>query len=219
MPKLKIASGTKIDLQLIRDKEKKPLILKSTFEKNVDDVSFLISAPLHKGSYMVFEQFDKLSIKYHQGQTKRILFGYIEEYVQIGVRNYWQVHIVSEEREFVRRAHERIRASIRVSYTKYAAENNPKKQDIMYALSHDISAGGISLRINNCLEPEEILEVTLPPLGKIKSFSQKCEVRWIMATDNNKAFSYASGFRFIFKNNAEKENMKAYVSSLIRMNK
>lgn len=219
MPKLKIPSGTKIDLQLIKDNEKKVLALKSTFEKNVDDVSFLVSAPLHKGKYIIFEQFDKLTIKYHQGQTKRILSGYIEQYVQIGVRNYWQVHIVSEEREFVRRAHERIKASLRVSYNKYTMENIMQKRDKMYALSRDISAGGVSLRINEYLQPEEIVEVTLPPLGNIKSFSQKAEARWIMSTENNKAFSYIAGFRFIFKNSEEKESMKTYVSSLIMMNK
>ncbi|MDD2568536.1 MAG: PilZ domain-containing protein [Clostridia bacterium] len=219
MSKLKISSGTKIDLQLIKDNEKKVLALKSTFEKNVDDVSLLISAPLHKGKYIIFEQFDKLSIKYYQVQTKHILFGYIEDYVQIGLRNYWQVHMVSEERQFVRRAHERIKALLRVSYNKYAGENTFQKQDKMYALSRDISAGGISLRINRYLEPKEIIEVTLPPLGKIKSFSQKVEARWIMATENNKAFSYVAGFRFIFKNSTEKENLKAYVSSLIIMNK
>ena len=219
MPKLNIVSGTKLELQLLGKQGQKPLGLKSSFEKAVGKNCLLISAPFYEGNYANFEHQDALNIQYWRGTSKRILFGYIEGSVQRGLRNYWRVKIISEEREFVFRAYERIKTGLRVSYTGCMPENQAGEPHIMYALSYDISAGGISLRLHGYVEPEALLELNLPPLGTIKGFTQKAEVRWIMATENNKAFSYAAGMRFVFANAEERENMKAYIFALIRMHK
>ena len=219
MPKLRIASGTKLDLQLIGLEHGKKLYLKSTFEKNVDEDCFLISAPIHKEEYVIFEPLAKLVIRYVQGNIIRILTGCVDEHIKIGVRNYWKIHMLSEERQFVKRSHERTNISLRISFNKAnILSNDPYKKEKMYAIGKDISYGGIALKINDLLETNDVIEINLPLVGRMK-ITQKAQTRWITATEKDKSFSYLAGFRFVFTTAEEKENMKAYVGALMAIRK
>ena len=89
-----------------------------TFAKSVDESAFLISIPMKDGKPLVIDENQKILIRYNEegNDNGMILAGYVDDVVKEGIRRYWKVRRVSEQRQFFRRTDERLKVAIPISY-------------------------------------------------------------------------------------------------------
>ena len=221
MSQLPIKTGTKLSLRYADDKtDKDEFRLRSTFEKNVNDTSFLMSIPLLDGKRLEADHERKLLIRYGEGNSTIIVEGYVDDVVKQGIRQYWKVRKVTEGRKFFKRQDERIQASVDVTYSKLSwigATIDDRRVEEGQTL--DFSLGGIALMLNDETTVGEIIEVTFPTLSRAKagqSVSTKAECCWQRKLQKGSGFRFASGLKFIFETTDAKKQMQAYFDILIK---
>lgn len=215
MEKLKIRQGTKLNIAL-EDNNDEKFELKSTFEKNINDSSFLISVPMQQGKRLELDEFKKLYIKYEMGDTAFVVEGFIDDYVKEGIRNYWKIRKVSENREFFQRSDQRIKARLNIKVAKrwWSPEGVDALEDLD-ALTLDISSGGLAMFIDTTLSVGEIVETTLPKRGNRKEVPVRSETCWVRQTEKGNAYRYIVGLKFMFTNTKDREKVERYVGGLV----
>ena len=216
---LKIRSGTKLKMALDVPVGKEPdFNLVCTFFKSLDESAFLISIPLKAGKALPLDETQKLLIRYGEGADAMILAGYADDVVKEGLRRYWKIRRVTEQRQFFKRADERLKVAIGIEYMQDTWSPNfegvIEKEE---GMSLDISAGGLALYMNRIFNIGEFCEVTLPNIGTAKE-GRGCElvaaVCWMREAPKGSIYRNICGLQFRYGDEAEREYVKNYVAYL-----
>lgn len=223
MAQLKIRTGTKLFLVYAGERQVKneDFTIRSTFEKNLNESSFLISVPLKNGQRMEPDEEKKLLIKYAMGGEDIIIEGYVDGVVKQGVRQYWRIRKVTEGRKFFQRQDERVQLVLRVSYTRLSwITNTLEEQRTEEGATLDVSAGGLAMFLNDKLDVGEIIHINLPTIGRSKAgkgFMVRGETCWLRDAQKGSAFRHTMGAKFIFDTSDEKKKMSAYVGAAAKL--
>lgn len=213
MDKLKIQQGSKLSIAV---GDSGDFTLRSTFEKNLNAISFLISVPISNGKRLQVDEFQKLQIKYEISDSSYIVEGFVDDCVKHGVRNYWKIRKVSENREFFSRSSERVKIGLDIKVGKrWWSPQGVDSLEELDALTLDISAGGLAMFMDITLSVGEVVEVTLPSQGKKKEVHVKAETCWVRQTERGNAYRQIIGLRFIFMDAKERGKVEKYVSGLV----
>ena len=222
MAQLKIRTGTKLSLVYAGERQAKneDFTIRSTFEKNLNESSFLISVPLQNGKRMEPDEEKKLLIKYAMGGEDIVIEGYVDDVVKQGIRQYWKIRKVTEGRKFFQRQDERVQLAVRVDYTRLEwIANTLEEQRTEEGLTLDISAGGLAMFLNDKLAVGEIVYLHMPTVGRTKAgkgFTVRGETCWLRDTDKGNAFRHTMGAKFIFDTTDDKKRMSAYMGAVAK---
>ena len=216
---LKIKSGTKLSMAFDAPVGQEPQFnLICTFAKSLDESAFLVSVPMKGGKALPLDENQKLLIRYGQGEESMILAGYADDLVKEGLRRYWKIRRVTEQRQFFRRVDERMKVALGIEYMQDTWPVNfdgiiEKEQ----GMSLDISAGGLALYLNRMFQVGEICEVTLPNIG-IAEMGKGCElvaaVCWSREAPKGSIYRHICGMQFRYEDEAERERVVEYLSYL-----
>jgi hypothetical protein len=217
---LKIKSGSKLQLALDRGMGKEPEFdMVCTFGKALDESVFLISVPMKGGKSLPLDENQKLLIRHGQGTDGMILAGYADDVVKEGVRRYWKIRRVSEQRQFFQRADERLKVALRVTYLQDTWPLNDEggidKED---GMSLDISAGGAAIYLNRHFDIGEVCELFLPRVGVAPEGKAIDEivsaVCWSREAPKGSLYRHICGLQFRFADSTERERVQAYVANV-----
>lgn len=218
---LTIKSGTKLRLALDVPIGQMPdFNMVCTFARALDESAFLISIPMKDGAALSVDENQKILIR-HSGANgdNMILAGYVDDVVREGIRRYWKVRRVSEQRQFFQRVDERLKVAIPVTYMQETWRPNADgiiEKDS--GMSLDISAGGMALFLNRRFEVGEVCEISLPNIGTSVE-GQGIEgivavVCWMREAPKGSRYRNVCGFQFRFGDGPEKEQMQNYVANI-----
>lgn len=218
---LTIKSGTKMRVALETAVGSVPdFNMLCTFSKALDESAFLISIPMKDGKPLSIDENQKLLFRYDgENNNGMILAGYVDDVVKQGIRHFWKVRRVSEQRQFFKRADERYKVAIPV---KYMQETWAQKADgtieMEGGMTLDISASGMALFMNRRFEVGEVCEVSLPSIG-ISEEGKGIDgivavVCWARETPKGSVYRFACGLQFRFGEGLEKEHMQTYLSNI-----
>lgn len=217
---LKIRSGTKLQLAYDAAVGEQPNFnMVCTFNKSLDDSAFLISIPMVGGKALEVDDTQKLLIRYGSGSDAMILAGYVDDTVKDGIRRYWKIRRVSEQRQFFQRADERLKVTLKVEYKQETWEVNengeiPKEE----GMSLDISAGGAAIYLNRRFDVGEICEISLPRIGTTEKGKALVDlvgtVCWLREAPKGSLYRNLCGFQFRFADPSEKQRLQAYLENV-----
>ena len=215
-----IAKGTKLQMALsteVGDDFK--WIYVSTFSEALDESAFLISAPLEGNRPMYPDENQKYMLKYAMGNDTQIIAAYCDNLVKKGVRHYWKMRRVSELRQFFTRSDERYKVSLRCEYIQSTwALNYEGKITPEDAMTLDVSAGGAALFLNYHYDIGEVIQLSLPRVGtdpKGKAIENIIStICWYREVPKGGMYKHCCGVQFRFATEAEREELKDYVSNL-----
>ena len=112
---LKIKNGTKLQMAFDAAIGEQPNFnMICTFNKSLDDSAFLVSIPVVNGQPLQVDESQKLLIRYGTGSDAMILAGYVDDVVKDGIRRYWKIRRVAEQRQFFQRADERVKVTLKI---------------------------------------------------------------------------------------------------------
>lgn len=215
MAKINLKSGTKLDVTY-QEEDGSVTTVKSTFEKNEDTVTVLISRPLKAGKAVMLDENTKITI---QGGRQIVVNvdGYVEDVVKKGPRSFWRVRMVEQRSVVNQRSDERVKAELRLEVQKtYWNQEGIDSVDTLECLSMDISNGGIAFYLNAAVSAGEILELELPRQGRFSAVSLRGEVCWMREAEKASAYRYVAGIRFILDNERERDRLIRYVAALAK---
>jgi hypothetical protein len=217
---LKIRSGSKLQLAFDAPMGKEPVFdMICTFGKALDESAFLISIPMKGGKALPLDENQKLLIRYGQGDNTMIVAGYPDDVVKEGIRRYWKIRRVSEQRQFFQRADERLKVALRVQYRQDTwplnSDGETEKED---GMSLDISAGGAAIYLNRRFDVGEICELSLPRIG-IAQEGRAIEdiiavICWNREAPKGSLYRNICGLQFRFSDGSDREKVKAYVANV-----
>jgi len=217
---LKIKSGTKLQVAYDVAMGKEPKFnLICTFFKSLDESAFLISIPMSGGQSIPLDESQKLLIRFGSDSNTMIVAGYADDVVQSGIRRYWKIRRVTEQRQFFQRADERLKVTLRVNYMQDTwarnADGEVEKED---GLTLDISNGGVAFYLNHRFEVGEICQFSVPRVGTVPG-GRAIEnivgvVCWEREAPKGSPFRLICGLQFRFANTAEKETFADYVATV-----
>ncbi len=216
---LKIKQGTKLavafDVPIGQDPE---FTIVSSFFKSLGDSSFLMSIPIRGGKPLVVPDTQKLLVRYGEGKGQNIIAGYIDEVVKEGIRSYWKVRRVTEQRTFFQRAEERVKVSLKVGYfqptwhANFEGEIEPED-----GLTLDISGGGLAMYLNDSFDVGEFCSVILPPMGTSKagqSITLLGENCWTRKAEKGSPYKNICGLKFNYKDQRDKKRVADYIKNV-----
>ena len=215
---LKIKSGTRMQIAFDVPLDKDPVFeLVCTFNKVLDESAFLISVPMKDGKPLAFDDTRKLLIKYNMSTEPMIIAGYADDEVKEGIRRYWKIRRVTEQRSFFKRADERVKVPLKVSYTRAVKLPGEKDRGVESGMTLDISAGGMALFLNDTFDVGELINVTLPRVGTSpegKSIPDiPSVVCWLRDAPRGSLYRRLAGFQYRLSE-PEKKEMSNYVNNV-----
>ena len=87
-----------------------------TFNKALDESAFLVSIPMVGGKALPLDEKQKFLFQYEEGEETRIVAGYVDDEIREGIRHYWKIRRVSEQRQLIRRADVRMKVTLPIEY-------------------------------------------------------------------------------------------------------
>ena len=219
MAALKIKTGTKLRMAYDAELGKEPNFnMVCTFNKSLNESAFLISIPVVNGKPLEVDETQKLLIQYGSGNDAMISAGFVDDTVKEGVRRYWKIRRVSEQRQFFQRADERVKVTLRVEYSQdtWALNENGEipKED---GMSLDVSAGGAAIFMNRRFDVGEIVELNLPRVGtseRGQALTEIGNVCWVREAPKGSMYRLLCGLQFRFGDPAEKEQLQGYLANV-----
>lgn len=218
--KLKIKNGTKLQMAFDVPMGQEPSFnMICTFSKSIDESAFLISIPMVNNQALPINESQKLLIRYGSGADAMILAGYADDVVKDGIRRYWKIRRVSEQRQFFQRTDERLKVTIRIQYKQETWDANDEgvipKED---GMTLDISAGGAALYMNRRFDVGEICEITLPRIGTSESGKSIEDVTsvicWVREAPKGSLYKFITGVQYRFPEPEEKQKMQGYCENV-----
>lgn len=216
-----IPSGSKLQIAFDVPIGQEPSFeLFSTFFKSLDESAFLISIPMKSGAPLPLDESRKLLIKATSGGVDVILAGYADAMVKEGIRRYWKIRRVSEQRQFFKRADERLNVSLPVQYLQQTwplnADGGITKED---GMTLDISAGGAAFYLNRRMDVGDMCEMYLPRVGLAPEGQAVGElvsaVCWVKEAPRGLPYRFACGVQFRFgEDGNERERLQKYTANL-----
>ena len=146
MAEQQIAPGTKLQVAFdVPMGQKTDFNMLATYKEDLDEAYFLMSAPMLAGKPLLMDENQKLLLQYKVGEETFVLAGYPEAVEKKGIRTYWKMRKVAEQRSFVKRRDERFKVAMRLTYQRDNAPT-PEPED---AMTIDVSAGGLAVYLND----------------------------------------------------------------------
>lgn len=228
MAATKIRAGARLQIVIEGDddgKKKKgkkvdEFTLRSTFEKNLDEATFLISVPMKDGKRVEPDNFKKLIIRYGEGTSQFVIEGYVDDVVKLGIRQYWKIRKVTNERSFSQRADDRYTFEEKILYTKYSwLTDSVVDKPTEEGRCIDMSAGGIAFFDSDEMFVGEIIETTFPTLGRSKAgkgFTIRGEVCWQRGADKGTGYKFKTGIKFVYEQTDDKKLVQAYMDVIAK---
>lgn len=215
---LKIKSGTKMQVALDVPPDKEPqFTMLCTFYKSLDESAFLISIPMRDSKPLPLDEAQKLLIRYNVASEPMILAGYADDEVKEGIRRYWKIRRVTEQRTFFKRADERVKVALRVTYRRDTAlpgEDHGSES----GMTLDISAGGMALFLNDSFDVGELCDITLPRVGSAPEGGAiedvVAVVCWNRDAPRGSLYRRICGLQYRLNQGEEHQRMQDYVANV-----
>ena len=214
---LTIPAGTKLHMAYDVPPGKEPdFNMVCTFKKAIDLSAFLVSIPMVGGKSLLLDENQKMLIRVPQGSEELIIAAYADDIVQEGIRRYWKMRRVSEQREFIKRKDERLKVALKVDYYQPTwpinDEGNISTEE---SLTLDVSAGGAALFLNSRFEVGEAIIMNLPRIGMSPEGAAIPEivaaVCWYREAPKGSSYRFICGVQFRMGDDAQREQIQNYM--------
>lgn len=213
-----IKPATKLRLALDVPAGKQPVFnMISTFNKALDESAFLVSIPLVDGKAYIPDENQKILFQYGAGEETQILAGYVDDVVKEGIRRYWKVRRVMENRQFIKRVDVRMKVELPILYMQDTWSLNALGEiDREKGMTADISNNGLAAYMNRWFQVGESCVFTLPRMGGTTDGQPEREVVgvvcWTRELPKGGAYRYLSGIQLRFADMEERGQMQEYVA-------
>lgn len=214
---LKIPAGTKLHMAYDVPPGKEPdFNMVCTFNKALDESAFLISVPMVGGKSLLMDENQKMLIRINQGSEELIVAAYADDIVKEGIRRYWKMRRVSEQREFIKRRDERLKVALKIDYFQPTWPiGDDGRISTEESLTLDVSAGGAALFVNRHFEVGEVMVLNLPRVGMAPEGAAIPEVIaavcWGREAPKGSNYRFLSGVQFRMGDDAQREQLQNYM--------
>ena len=215
---LNIRHGSKMHLAFDAPVSQEPNFnMICTFNKALDESAFLVSIPMVGGKPLEADERKKLLFRYGEGEESNIVAGYVDDVVKEGIRRYWKVRRVAEQRQFIKRIDVRMKVELPVQYFQDTwALNSDGEIDKEHGMTMDISNNGLAVYMNRWFDVGATCIFTLPRMGTASDGQEEHEVVgvvcWMREMPKGGAFRYVAGIQLRFANLDERREMQEYVA-------
>lgn len=212
MAQLQIKPGTKLQVAFdVPVGEKTDFNMMATFKEAIDDAYFLVSVPMLAGKPLLLDENQKFLMQYSAGDSTFMIAGYPEAVQKTGIRTYWKMRQVAEQRTFFKRRDERFKVAMRVEYQRDNVDN-PETED---AMTIDVSAGGVAIYLNDYPDVGEALQVQMPTV-RLEGQRHELPVQlgivcWVRQAPKGSLYRNVCGLQFRYANDLERETVKEYM--------
>lgn len=212
MAELQIKPGTKLQMAFdVPMGQKTDFNMMATFKKAIDDAYFLVSVPMLAGKPLLLDENQKFLMQYSVGDNTFMIAGYPEAVEKVGIRTFWKMRQVAEQRTFFKRRDERFEVSMRLEYQRDNVDN-PETED---AMTIDISAGGVAIYLNDYPDVGEALQVQMPTI-RLQGERHELPVQlgivcWVRQAPKGSLYRNVCGLRFRYADDIERETVKEYM--------
>ena len=220
MPEVKLKSGARMQVAYDVPPDQEPQFnMACTFFEALDDSAFLVSVPMKDGKPLVMDEKQKLLIRYSSGAEPMILAGYADDEVKRGIRRYWKIRRVTDQRQFFKRADERVKVALRVKYSRVVSL--PGEEDftgVDEGMTLDISAGGMALYLNDRMDVGELCSVTMPRVGTAPEGRALEDVMavvcWNREAPRGSLYRNICGLQYRLEEGDQRSRMQDYVANV-----
>ena len=215
---LQIKHGTKMHLAFDVPTGQEPQFnMMSTFNKALDESAFLVSIPMVDGKALIPDENKKILFRYGEGDDVNIIAGYVDDVVKEGIRRYWKIRRVTEQRQFIKRVDVRMKVELPIKYMQDTWElNSDGEIDKEQGETMDISNNGLAVYMNRWFEVGESCIFTLPRLGTAAEGQPAREVVgvicWTREMPKGSPFRFVAGIQLRFADQQECQDMQDYVA-------
>lgn len=215
---IQIKHGTKMRMAFDVPAGQEPqFTMLTTFNKALDASAFLVSIPMVDGKALEADESKKLLFRYGEGEEQAIVAGYVDDVVKEGIRRYWKIRRVTENRQFIKRRDIRMKVELPLTYMQDTwALNSDGEIDKESGLTMDISNNGLAVYMNHWFEVGESCIFTLPRLGTASEGQPETEVVgvvcWMREMPKGGPFRFLAGTQLRFSNLEERRQMQDYVA-------
>ena len=213
-----IKRGTKMQLAKETTAGQQPVFdMITTFYKELDESAFLVSVPMVDGKALPIDESQKFLFKYEEGEETRIVAGYVDDAVKEGIRRYWKIRRVTENRQFIKRADVRMKVELPLQFMQDTwALNSDGEIDKEQGQTMDISNNGLAVYMNHWFDVGESCIFTLPRIGTVSSGQKSHDVVgvvcWMRELPKGGAFRFVAGIQLRFADLEERKQMQEYVA-------
>lgn len=212
MAELQIKPGTKLQVAFdVPMGQKTDFNMMATFKEAIDDAYFLISVPMLSGKPLLLDENQKFLMQYTVGDNSFMIAGYPEAVQKAGIRTFWKMRQVAEQRTFFKRRDERFKVAMRLGYQRDNLDN-PETED---AMTVDVSAGGVAMYLNDYPDVGEALQVQLPAI-RLQGEKHELPVQlgivcWVRQAPKGSLYRNVCGLQFRYADDLERETVKEYM--------
>lgn len=223
---LNISPGTKLQMAYDVPPGKTPdFNMVCTFKKALDTSAFLISIPIVGGKSLLMDENQKMLIRVNHGGEDFLIAAYADDEVKEGIRRYWKMRRVSEQRNFIKRRDERLKVALKLDYWQptWPIDEDGKIRT-EESMSLDISAGGAAIFLNRLYDVGEVVMLNLPRIGTAPEGMAITDivsaVCWSREAPKGSNFRFICGVQFRMGDDAQREqlqNYMLYVKKLLKL--
>ena len=212
MAELQIKPGTKLQMAFdVPMGQKTDFNMMATFKEVIDDAYFLVSVPMLAGKPLLLDENQKFLMQYSVGDNTFMIAGYPEAVEKVGIRTFWKMRQVAEQRTFFKRRDERFKVSMRLEYQRDNVDNLETED----AMTIDVSAGGVAIYLNDYPDVGEALQVQMPTI-RLQGERHELPVQlgivcWVRQAPKGSLYRNVCGLQFRYADDIERETVKEYM--------
>ena len=216
---LRVKKGTKLQIAIDnKNLTSKDFSMLATFQETENETCFYVSIPIKDGNLVTIDEATKLVFKTNDPSNPLIFTGYVDEVIKKGIRHFWKIRKVKEQREFLKRTDERIDSTLHIKYWSPTWQLN-EDGDINTedGLTLNISASGLAMYLNDVFNVGEVCEIAFPKMGRTKNgeaIELVGEVCWNRQPPRGSGYKNLCGIKFNFQNSQTKTKMYDYVENI-----
>ena len=163
------------------------------------------------GKPLLLHENQKFLMQYSVGDNTFMIAGYPEAVEKVGIRTFWKMRQVAEQRTFFKRRDERFKVSMRLEYQRDNVDN-PETED---AMTIDVSAGGMAIYLNDYPDVGEALQVQMPTI-RLQGERHELPVQlgivcWVRQAPKGSLYRNVCGLQFRYADDIERETVKEYM--------
>ena len=215
---MNIKPGTKMRAALDVPANQEPKFnMMCTFNKALDESAFLVSIPMVDSKAYIPDETQKILFRYGEGENSQVAAGYVDDVVKEGIRRYWKVRRVAENRQFVKRVDVRMKVELPITYMQDTwALNAQGEIDKEKGETADISNNGLAVYMNRWFNVGESCRFTLPRIGNASDGQEAQDVVgvvcWTRELPKGGSYRFVTGIQLRFADIQERGQMQDYVS-------
>jgi len=218
-----IEAGTKLQVAIfVEVGQKLNFDMIASYKEGIDESSFLMSAPLKDGKAFDIDENTKLMLQYTMGSETLIIAAYKDDEVKLGVRRFWKMRRVSEQRQFFQRADERYKMALHCEFWQETWPLKEGRIEREEALTIDLSAGGAAVYMGMHIDVGELIKFELPRVGNSpdgQALESVASVCWTREAPKGSPYKNIYGLQYKFADDADKDVMRLYIDNLRKVYK